>query len=73
MRFFDDPKRLVRDGYERMGHRYETWGSGLSGVKAKYVDVIVRRWQEYAGKDAVHEASGMKFSERERGAKEAAA
>ena len=29
MRFFDDPKRLVRDGYERMGHRYETWGSGL--------------------------------------------
>jgi hypothetical protein len=35
--------------------------------------VIIRRWQEYTGKTAVHEVSGMTFSERDHGAKEAAA
>lgn len=31
----------------------------------KYADVIVRRWQEFAGLDAVHEASGETFAQRE--------
>jgi DNA modification methylase len=38
-----------------------------------YTDVIIRRWQDYTGKTAVHEVSGMTFSERDHGAKEAAA
>tara|TARA_B110000046_G_scaffold176656_1_gene202552 strand:+ start:57 stop:1208 length:1152 start_codon:yes stop_codon:yes gene_type:complete len=29
----------------------------------KYVDVIVKRWQEYTGKEAFHEVSGQKFNE----------
>jgi DNA modification methylase len=45
----------------------------LMQLDARYVDVIIRRWQEYTGKAAVHEASGMTFSERDHGAKEAAA
>lgn len=31
----------------------------------KFADVIVRRWQEFAGANAVHVASGQTFSERE--------
>jgi DNA modification methylase len=45
----------------------------LMELDPKYADVIVRRWQEYTGKAAVHEASGMTFNERDRGAKETAA
>jgi DNA modification methylase len=45
----------------------------LMELDPRYADVIIRRWQEYTGKAAVHEASGMTFSERDRGAKEAAA
>jgi DNA modification methylase len=33
----------------------------------KFVDVIVRRWQDFTGKDAVHEASGQTFSELSNG------
>jgi DNA modification methylase len=29
----------------------------------KYVDVIVKRWQEYTGKEAFNEVSGQKFNE----------
>ena len=29
----------------------------------KYVDVIVRRWQEYAGAQAMREADGVRFDE----------
>jgi DNA modification methylase len=32
-------------------------------LQGKYVDVIVKRWQNYTGKDAMHEATGKKFSE----------
>ena len=39
----------------------------------KYTDVIIRRWQEYTGKTAVHQATSMPFGERDSGAKEAAA
>jgi len=45
----------------------------LMELDPKYADVIIRRWQEYTGKAAVHEVSGMTFSERDSGAKEAAA
>lgn len=31
----------------------------------KYCDVIVKRWQEFTGKDATHEASGQKYAELE--------
>jgi DNA modification methylase len=31
----------------------------------KYCDVIIKRWQEFTGKDATHEASGKKYAEME--------
>jgi DNA modification methylase len=45
----------------------------LMELDPKYADVIIRRWQEYTGKTAVHEVSGLTFSERDSGAKAAAA
>jgi DNA modification methylase len=45
----------------------------LMELDPRYTDVIIRRWQEYTGKAAVHEASGLTFSERDHGTKEAAA
>ncbi len=35
----------------------------LIELDPKYADVIVRRWQEYAGAQAVREADGVKFDE----------
>ena len=35
----------------------------LAELDPKYVDVIVRRWQEFTGQDAVHEESGKTFNE----------
>jgi len=29
-----------------------------------YVDVVIRRWQRFTGRDAVHQASGQSFDER---------
>jgi DNA modification methylase len=29
----------------------------------KYCDVIVKRWQDFTGKQAIHEASGKTFDE----------
>ena len=29
----------------------------------KYADVIVQRWQDFTGKNAVHEADGRTFNE----------
>jgi hypothetical protein len=29
-----------------------------------YVDVIVRRWQLFTGRSAIHQASGQSFEER---------
>lgn len=37
----------------------------LMELDAKYVDVIVRRWQEFTGKQATHEATGATFAEVE--------
>lgn len=35
----------------------------LMELDPRYVDVIVRRWQEHTGKQAVHAASGLTFAE----------
>lgn len=35
----------------------------LMELDPKYVDVIVRRWQEFTGKQATHEATGSSFDE----------
>ena len=35
----------------------------LIELDPKYADVIVRRWQEFTGKQATHEASGATFAE----------
>lgn len=35
----------------------------LMELDPKYVDVIVRRWQEFTGKQATHEATGATFDE----------
>lgn len=35
----------------------------LAELDPKYVDVIVRRWQDFTGQDAVHEESGRTFNE----------
>jgi DNA modification methylase len=32
-------------------------------IEPRYVDVTIRRWQDYTGKDAVHLASGFRFDE----------
>ena len=45
-------------GCERRG-RY----ARLMEIDSKYVDVIVRRWQEYAGRQAVLEGDGRSFEE----------
>jgi DNA modification methylase len=37
----------------------------LMELDPKYVDVIVRRWQEFVGKDATHAATGATFAEVE--------
>lgn len=35
----------------------------LMELDPKYCDVIVKRWQEFTGKDAIHEASGKTYNE----------
>lgn len=35
----------------------------LIELDPKYVDVIVRRWQDYAGGQAVREADGVRFDD----------
>lgn len=37
----------------------------LMELDGRYVDVIVRRWQEFTGKQATHEATGATFAEVE--------
>ena len=34
-------------------------------MQGQYVDVIVRRWQDFTGKQATHEATGATFAEVE--------
>ena len=35
----------------------------LMEMDPKYVDVIVQRWQDYTGRNAIHEASGCTFDQ----------
>lgn len=35
----------------------------LMELDPKYVDVIVKRWQDFTGKDAIHEATGNTYNE----------
>ena len=37
--------------------------SRLMEIDPKYVDVIVKRWQEFTGKQATHAATGATFDE----------
>ena len=34
------------------------------GVNPKYVDVIVRRWEDFTGKQATREADGVAFDDQ---------
>jgi DNA modification methylase len=36
----------------------------LLEIDPRYADVIIRRWQEFTGREAVHEISGMRFNQR---------
>jgi len=31
-------------------------------LQPKYCDVIIKRWQDYTGEQATHEATGTKFN-----------
>ena len=42
---------------------YGTARSGSGKTKRTLADVIVKRWQEFTGKQAVHEATGLTFDE----------
>ena len=33
-------------------------------ISPAYVDVIVRRWQAFTGRNAIHQATGQSFDER---------
>jgi DNA modification methylase len=33
-------------------------------IRPAYVDVILRRWQAFTGRTAIHQASGQSFNER---------
>jgi hypothetical protein len=33
-------------------------------ISPAYVDIIVRRWQAFTGRSAIHQASGQSFDER---------
>ena len=37
--------------------------SRLMELDPKYCDVIIKRWQDFAGKQAVHEATGKTYEE----------
>jgi len=32
-------------------------------IEEKYVDTIIRRWQEFTGRDAIHQETGKTFNE----------
>ena len=69
MALIDQPnKNIIYDGFLGSGstliacekNNRKCYGMEL---ESKYVDVIVKRWQEYTGKEAFHEVSGQKFNE----------
>jgi DNA modification methylase len=46
---------MAAEAVERVGYGLE--------LDPKYVDVIVRRWEQYSGEEAVHSVSGQSFAE----------
>ena len=44
----------------------------LLELDPRYADVIIRRWQEFTGREAIHEMDGMSFNERAEHAAEVA-
>ena len=46
---------------ERVGRM----GYGLE-IEPRYVDLAIRRWQEFTGRDAIHAETGRTFEETER-------
>lgn len=50
---------------ERVGRR-----ALMLEYEPRYVDVAIRRWQEFTGKDAIHAASGEAFNDAAKAAKE---
>jgi DNA modification methylase len=63
-------KKLIYDGFLGSGSTLiasEKKGRKCYGMELdpKYVDVIVKRWQEYTGKKAIHAESGERFVELE--------
>lgn len=45
-------------------HRIAGWVCYGIELNPAYVDVVVRRWQLFTGRDALHQASGEAFDER---------
>jgi len=63
-----EPKSNIVDlyggsGSTLIGAEQTSRNSFLMELDPKYVDVIVKRWQEYTGKDAIHEESGKTYAE----------
>lgn len=63
------PAQLVYDPF--LGSGTSLIAAELTGrvccgleISPAYVDVVVRRWQEFSGRPAIHQASGQSFDER---------
>jgi DNA modification methylase len=62
------PGNLVLDGFGGSGTTLiaaekSSRVARLMELDPKYVDVIIRRWQDYTSQDAIHEATGQSFDE----------
>lgn len=62
------PKQLVLDSFGGSGTTLIAAEKNnriayLMELDPKYVDVIVKRWQDYTGKDAIHEQTQLTFTE----------
>jgi DNA modification methylase len=63
------PGQLVYDPFLGSGTSLiaaEMTGRTCIGIEISpaYVDVILRRWQDFTGRTAIHQASGQSFNER---------
>src|ERR1700730_9714143 len=63
------PGQLVYDPF--LGSGTSLIGAEMTGrtcigieISPAYVDVILRRWQDFTGRTAIHQASGQSFNER---------
>ena len=63
------PGQLVYDPFLGSGTSLiaaEMTGRTCIGIELSpaYVDVILRRWQDFTGRTAIHQASGQSFNDR---------